>query len=254
MGSGNRYVHLPIEIEFLLDNLERTSRHLTFDSPIEYVVWNIGEGIGEFRSIDDAIDFRGLILLVEPAPTTPLGITPLNREIILCSGVVVGEETKEYWEEFAPLVILTETGDDAGREGFILILRTLPIQDAILFVFESDAAETVRAILCAGIGVNAVRGSMTIHAKKIVVATHVAHTLVAMLCETEAEAIHAIMTLLALCAVPHALGFEEIEEVIGIFAAHQILPFHIFALDEEQIAMRESQKERTCCRFSCHAS
>ena len=146
-------LHRAVEVELLPDDPEGAPCRFTIDRPIHDVIRNISDGVGQLGCGDDFGNFRHLVFLFSPLPAPPEDFLLREGEVFLCHGFVVRERGERHGEVLTPLASFSHVIDDFWDQIFILFLRVLFVEDAVLPVVQVHAAEAG----CAVVGVVAVQ-------------------------------------------------------------------------------------------------
>jgi hypothetical protein len=135
-----------VELELLLDDPVGLLGNFAFYRPVEDVVGDVFYFLGEFGCRNDLVDLRERRFVVGPVESLFESFFFREREVLLSNGFVVAEGRDARREEFSPLPCFLHVLYDPRDEYFVLVPRILLVEDAVLFVTQADAGETILAI------------------------------------------------------------------------------------------------------------
>ena len=133
----------PIKVELLRDDPKWLARHLALDRPVQDIVGDTVDRVGELLSRDDL--GRGGEGSLVVAPRESLSECRIFRqgEVLLSQGFIVSEGRDGAREELPPLAERPHMLDDPRDERLVLLTRVLAIEDTVFFLLETDTPEAV---------------------------------------------------------------------------------------------------------------
>jgi len=230
-ASGERNPHRAIEAKFLRENFERTLGDFTRQNFLGDIISNILNAIGNLDEWPQILPLLFIFLL--PFPTPLLYCFFGEREVFLRNSFIVGITGNRCGEEFAPLpclpLVASRRGakwgflhmfNDFGDEHLILLLRILLVQNAVLLMPETHAAEAIFAAVEAVAAIEQIgnirpAGFREAHLVKIDAAEMIVVPQLAI--ETPCIAVEAVFAPVEPCAILTIFQIRAIERVMCIF-------------------------------------
>ena len=107
-----------------------------------------------------------LLLIFKPLPLPFHYVFVLERVVLRRLRFVVSEWRKGMRKEFTPLLCLPHVINDLWHKFLILLFRILRVEDAVLRMPETNASETVSAIVHAQIAVVQIISAVAVYVER----------------------------------------------------------------------------------------
>src|SRR3989344_5607413 len=259
----HRNLHLPVEIQFLFDDAERAAGLLACDSPVENVIGDIFYGGGQLLRRNYFRNIRFLIHWIPPSVAPRERLLFFEREVFGSECFVVPERAELLGEVLAPLAVLLHMLDQFFPGVFILFLRVLLVQDAVLLLAHSCASKAVlasravAAIFKVGIIGRACRakfqvvcivpaGSALVHALGFITPRSIVH------CGFCIEDACAVLAVFQVCAVYAVMCILRIEQVVPAAVLYLLHLDEAVWLCEGELQRFSPQRFHSSCCMKCH--
>ena len=142
MQIWNWNLMLTIELKLLFGDAEDLARLIALESPLQYFIGNIGNSIRELVCRNDFL-CCGYRIFIAPLPSTIEDLATFHWEESLCHCLVVAKSGYFDREEFSPFTRLLHMLDDSSGQSFVLLLRILFVEDAVLLMPEANASKEI---------------------------------------------------------------------------------------------------------------
>ena len=93
-----------VESKFLSNNFERFSGHFTFDGPVQDIIGNLVEAVGQYFGGNIFLDVLWRLLVLIPPASKRQSRFLLHGKPILCNGFIISKWAQSDREKLSPFV------------------------------------------------------------------------------------------------------------------------------------------------------